>query len=373
MPAGMPSKPSGKIERVRVALGERSYDIVIGEGLLQQADVFLRPLGLGRRCLIISDTHVAPLYASSLMEVLRRGGYEPAMLTVPAGEASKSLRQAERLLEKLPGLRLDRQSFVVALGGGVVGDLAGFVAATYLRGIAFVQAPTSLLALVDSSVGGKVGVNLPQGKNLVGAFYQPRLVIADTATLKTLPKRELRSGFAEVIKYGAIADAAFFRWLEREYRQVLQLNSEALRKVVKRCCELKAKVVSADERESGLRAILNYGHTVGHAMEALVEYEGLLHGEAVAAGMCCAACLSVKHGGLKRAEACRLRDLIRASGLPTRLGRRFSPEALREAMRLDKKARGGKVRFVLLKRLGAAVVSDEVSDADVEEVLNVCR
>jgi len=369
----MSSRTTGKTERVRVALGERSYDIFIGDNLLDRAGELLQSLSLGKRGVVISDDNVAPIYAARLREALRRSGYDIELLTVPAGEASKSLRQASRVLEKLPSLRLDRQSFVVALGGGVVGDLAGFVAATYLRGIAFVQVPTSLLALVDSSVGGKTGVNLPQGKNLVGAFYQPRLVIADTATLKTLPKRELRSGFAEVIKYGAISDGAFFRWLERDYRRLLRLESASVRKAVRRCCELKAQVVSADEHESGLRAILNFGHTVGHAMEALVEYEGLLHGEAVAAGMCCAACLSVKRAGLKKADAMRLRALIKASGLPTHLGAQFTAEELIVAMRLDKKARAGKVRFVLLKRLGGTVLSDQVTDADVEEVLHVCR
>lgn len=360
---------TGKTERVRVPLGNRTYDIVIGEHLLERAAELMRPLALGRRGVIISDTNVAPLYANRL----RLDGYETTVLTVAAGEASKSLRQACRLLEKLPGLRLDRQSFVVALGGGVVGDLAGFVAATYLRGIHFIQVPTTLLALVDSSVGGKTGVNLPQGKNLVGAFYQPRLVIADLATLRTLPKRQLRAGFAEVIKYGAICEAAFFRWLERNYRRVLDLESAAIRRAVRRCCECKARVVSADEQESGLRAILNFGHTVGHAMETLLEYEGLLHGEAVSIGMCCAARLSVKRCGLKEAEAMRLRALLEASGLPTRLGERLRAETMLPAMRLDKKARAGKVRFVLLKRLGSAEVSDQVTDADVEEVLNVCR
>jgi len=367
--SGMSSQKTGKLQRVRVPLGERTYDILIGDNLLDRAAEFMKPLVLGKRGVIISDSNVAPLY----VERLRLDGYETALLTVPAGEASKSLRQASRLLEKLPSFRLDRQSFIIALGGGVVGDLAGFVAATYLRGINFIQIPTSLLALVDSSVGGKTGVDLPQGKNLVGAFYQPRLVIADTATLQTLPERELRAGFAEVIKYGAICDAAFFRWLEREYRRVLRLESDAIRKAVRRCCELKAKVVSADERESGLRAILNFGHTFGHAMEALVEYEGVLHGEAVAAGMCCGACLSVKRAALKEADATRLRSLIKASGLPAHLGPQFSGEEMLAAMRLDKKARAGKVRFVLLKRLGEAVLSDEVSDSDVEEVLNVCR
>lgn len=369
----MPLLKTGKLERVRVPLGDRSYDIFIGDNLLERAAEFMQPLALGRRGVIISDSNVAPRYARRLMDSLSRGGYDTALLTLPAGESSKSLQQAKRVLEHLPSQRLDRQSFIVALGGGVVGDLAGFVAATYLRGINFIQAPTSLLAFVDSSVGGKTGVNLPQGKNLVGAFYQPRLVIADTATLRTLPKRELRAGFAEVIKYGAICDAPFFRWLERDYRRVLRLEGGAVRKAVRRCCEWKARVVSADEHESGLRAILNFGHTIGHAMEAIVEYEGLLHGEAVAAGMCCAACLSVKHAGLNASDAARVRSLIKASGLPVRLASKFAVDLLLQAMRLDKKARAGKVRFVLLKRLGAAMVSDQVTDADIEEVLNVCR
>lgn len=364
---------TGKIEWVRVPLGERTYEILIGENLLERTARLIEPLALGQRGVVISDSNVVALYATRICEALRRGGREVTTLVIPAGEATKSLRQANRLLEKLPSLELDRQSFVVALGGGVVGDLAGFVAAVYLRGIQLIQVPTTLLAMVDSSVGGKTGVNLPQGKNLVGAFYQPRRVIADTATLRTLPKRELRAGFAEVIKYGAICDAAFFRWLERHYREVLRLERNAIRRAVRRCCELKAQVVSADERESGLRAILNFGHTVGHALETSAGYEGLLHGEAVAVGMCCAARLSVKRAGLKQEDALRLEALIKACGLPTRLGSRFRVETLRETMRLDKKARAGKVRFVLLKRLGAAFVSDEVTDADLEEVLRVCR
>jgi len=292
---------------------------------------------------------------------------------VPAGEVSKSLRQANRLFERLPSLGLDRQSFVIALGGGVVGDLAGFVAASYLRGLALVQMPTSLLAQVDSSVGGKVGVNLPQGKNLVGAFYQPRLVLADTSTLKTLPGKEMRAGFAEVIKHGAIRDPKFFAWLEQEYKHVLSLETEAVAHVVRRCCEIKAEVVSADERESGLRAILNFGHTLGHAMETLSEYSGLLHGEAISMGMHAAAQLSMMRGGLSEGEAKRLSGLLAASGLPTRLGKTFKPGELLEAARLDKKARDGKLRFVLLKRIGKAFVSDAVTDADLREVADVCR
>ena len=354
-------------------MGERSYDILIGKGVLSKAAEYLRPLKLGKRGVIITDANVEPLYAGALCDALGKGGFAAEVLSVPAGEASKSLRQANRLFEKLPSLGLDRHSFLIALGGGVVGDLAGFVAASYLRGIALVQVPTSLLAQVDSSVGGKTGVNLPQGKNLVGAFYQPKLVLADTDTLETLPERELRSGFAEVIKHGAIRDARFFGWLEREYKRVLALDPEAVAHVVRRCCEIKAEVVSADERESGLRALLNFGHTLGHAMETLSDYNGLLHGEAISMGMCCGARLSVKRAGLSEAEAQRLCGLIAASGLPTRLGKSFKLGELLEAARLDKKARDGKLRFVLLKCLGEAFVSDAVTDADLKEVVDVCR
>jgi 3-dehydroquinate synthase len=369
----MDSTKTGALQRVRVELGERSYDILIGKGLLSRAAEYLQPLKLGRRGVIITDTNVESRYAGPLCNALSKGGITAEVLSVPAGEASKSLRQAHRLFEKLPSLGLDRQSFVIALGGGVVGDLAGFVAASYLRGVALVQIPTSLLAQVDSYVGGKTGVNLPQGKNLVGAFYQPRLVLADLDTLATLPERELRSGFAEVIKHGAIRDAAFFEWLEREYKGVLTLHPDAVAHVVRRCCEIKAEVVSADERESGLRAILNFGHTIGHAMEALSEYVGLLHGEAIAMGMCCGARLSVMRAGLSEAEAGRLTTLIAAGGLPTKLGTRFKLDELLAAARLDKKARNGRLRFVLLKRLGEAVVSDGVTDTDLEEAANVCR
>jgi 3-dehydroquinate synthase len=369
----MTSTSAGALQRVRVELGDRSYEIIIGGGLLPRVGEFLQPLGFGKHGVIITDSNVEALYAGPLRDTLKRAGYDTKVLSVPAGEESKSLRQATRLLRRLPALGLDRQSFVLALGGGVVGDLAGFVAATYLRGLALVQVPTSLLAQVDSSVGGKVGVNLPQGKNLVGAFHQPRIVLADMDTLKTLPEHELRAGFAEVIKHGAIRDAEFFAWLERERNRILSLEPEAVAHAIRRCCEIKAEVVSADEREAGLRAILNFGHTIGHAMEALVEYVGLLHGEAIALGMYCTAKLSVKRAGLAEQEAQRLCDLIEAAGLPTRLGEQFALDDLMAAMRLDKKARGGKLRFVLLKRLGEAVVSDAVTDADIEEVVNECR
>jgi 3-dehydroquinate synthase len=359
--------------RVRVSLGERSYDILIGSGLLTRAAAHLKQAGLSRRGVIITDATVESLYAAPLQAALHAHGITTGLLAVPAGESSKSLRQAHRLLEQLPALGLDRKSFVMAVGGGMVGDLAGFVAGTYLRGLALVQVPTTLLAQVDSSVGGKTGVNLPQGKNLVGVFHQPRLVLADTDTLRSLPERELRAGFAEVIKYGAIYDADFFAWLERETAAALRLEPAAITRVVRRCCEIKGAVVSQDERESGLRGILNFGHTIGHAMEALADYTGLLHGEAVAMGMCAAAKLSVKRAGLPAGEAGRLERLIAASGLPTRLGQKYEMPALFEAMRLDKKAQAGQVRFVLLKRLGEALISDAVTEADVQEVVHECR
>jgi 3-dehydroquinate synthase len=358
---------------VRVELGERGYHICIGAGTLGGLGRFLQSLHMGKRGVIITDIRVGALYAETVKSSLAAAGFSCEVLDVPAGEASKSLRQANRLFEKLPGLGLDRTSFIVALGGGVVGDLAGFVAACYLRGIALVQVPTTLLAQVDSSVGGKVGVNLPQGKNLVGAFHQPKMVVVDTKTLETLPESELRAGFAEVIKTAAIYDASFFDWLEHNYDRVLGLDADAVSHAVQRCCEIKGAVVSQDEREGGLRAILNFGHTIGHAMEALVEYEGLLHGEAVAMGMRCAAELSVKHAGLSRKEADRLRRLMELSGLPVKLGGSFNMNQIRQAMNLDKKAQAGRLRFVLLKRLGAAVVTDTVTDEDIAEVIDVCR
>ena len=360
-------------KQVRVKLGERSYNIVIGRGLLQQAATFFKTAKLSQRGVIITDTTVAPLYAARLANALEAGGFTVTVVVIPAGELSKSLRQANRLLEKMPGLGLDRHSFVVGLGGGVAGDLAGFVAGTYLRGLAFVQVPTTLLAQVDSSVGGKTGVNLPQGKNLVGVFHQPRLVLADTSVLTTLPMRELRAGFAEVIKTGAIYDAKFFGWLEKNFRRVLRREPAALAETVRRCCEIKAAVVGADEREGGQRAILNFGHTIGHAMEALADYTGLLHGEAIAIGMNCAAQLSIRHTELPAADANRIVKLSQASGLPVRIGDGYNLADMRKAMRLDKKAVGGRLRFVLLQRLGRAVVSDAVTDSDIEEVVHECR
>src|SRR5271163_689954 len=267
---------------VAVSLGLRSYPIFIGGNLLPKLGRQCAKFRLGRRCAIISDRNVARRYAKKAMASLRAAGFDPVLITVPAGESSKSLQTVQTCCDQLARHRLERKSFIVALGGGVVGDLAGLVAAVYLRGIDFVQAPTTLLAQVDSSVGGKVGVNLPAGKNLVGAFYQPRFVLCDLNALATLPMRQFRSGLAEVIKYGIIRDAALFGRLEKDLGLLLKRDPAALAATVARCCEIKAEIVARDEREGGVRAILNFGHTIGHALEAISGYGKFLHGEAIA-------------------------------------------------------------------------------------------
>ncbi len=338
---------------VPVALAARSYEIVIGGGVNRQIGERCRALNLGTRCAIISDANVAPRYENALQTSLRASGFQPVAVTVPAGETAKSLKNVQRCYDQLAAHRLERKSFIVALGGGVVGDLAGFVAATYLRGIPFVQVPTTLLAQVDSSVGGKVGVNLSAGKNLVGSFYQPRLVLCDLNTLRTLPSREFRAGLAEVIKYGIIYDARLFARLERDLSKLLKLETKALAEIIARCCEIKAEVVSQDETESGLRAILNFGHTIGHALEAISRYGKYLHGEAISIGQVAAAELSAMQLGLSQCDVERITDLFRRAGLPTsvQLTKR-EMEKLFGAMRLDKKVSGGEIKFVLAKKIG---------------------
>lgn len=343
------------MQTVKVSLGERSYEIRVGAGLLARVGEWCRDLGLGRRCAVITDQRVAEHYLGLVGGALRGAGFGVVEVVVPAGEGAKRWAVVQRCQEHLAGGGLDRGSFVVALGGGVVGDLAGFVAATYMRGVAYVQVPTTLLAQVDSAVGGKVGINLRAGKNLVGAFHQPRMVVTDLETLRTLPEREYRSGLAEVVKYGAIADAGFFAELERSLEGLRGRDGAVLERVVTRCCEIKAGVVMEDEREGGRRAILNFGHTVGHALEVVTGYGRLLHGEAIAIGQAVEARLSVEVLGLGRWEQERLERLLRGAGLPTwRRWTREGVERLLAAMRVDKKVRDGKVRFVLLRELGRA-------------------
>jgi 3-dehydroquinate synthase len=340
---------------VKVPLGARSYSILIHPGLLARTGPECRKLSLGQRCAVISDRNVAPHFGEKVLASLRSAGFEPVLITIAAGEAAKSLKSVQSCYNQLAAHRLERRSFIVTLGGGVVGDLAGFVAATYLRGIPFVQVPTTLLAQVDSCVGGKVGVNLRTGKNLVGAFHQPHLVLCDLDTLRTLPEREFRAGLAEVIKYGIIYDAALFRRLERDLPKLLNLSPDVLAAVVARCCQIKATVVSQDETEGGLRAILNFGHTIGHAIESAVGYGKYLHGEAISIGQVAAAYLSETILGLPKRDVVRINNLLFAAGLPThiRLGPAQS-ERLLAAMKLDKKVSGGEIKFVLAERIGKA-------------------
>ena len=355
------------MQTVRVALGDRSYPVHIGTGLLGCADLVL-PAGPFRRAAIVTNDTVAPLYLGPFAAALEAAGVACTRIVVPDGEDHKDWPTLNAVFDALLEHRCDRQTAIVALGGGVIGDLAGFAAATYQRGVPFVQVPTTLLAQVDSSVGGKTAINHPRGKNMVGAFYQPRVVLADMDTLATLPDRELRAGLAEVIKHGAIRDANLFSWLETNVDRLLAREPDALAHVVKRSVEIKAQVVAADERESGERALLNFGHTFGHAIEAALGYGTWLHGEAVAAGMALAGELSVRVGLLDRAELERLVRLLERTGLPA------APPPLSEhewlgRMGTDKKARDGELRFVLLHGLGAAGVHGDVGSEAVREVL----
>jgi 3-dehydroquinate synthase len=355
---------------VNVPLGTRSYSILIGQGLLSQLGSECQKLELGQRCAVICDRHVAPLFGATTEKSLRTAGFDPVRITVSAGETAKSLKTVQRCYDELAAHRLERKSFVVALGGGVVGDLAGFVAATYLRGVPFVQVPTTLLAQVDSSVGGKVGVNLKAGKNLVGAFHQPKLVLCDLDALKRLPSRQFRAGLAEVIKYGIIYDADLFQRLERDLPELLKLSPELLAEVVARCCEIKADVVGQDETETGLRAILNFGHTIGHAIENSIGYGKYLHGEAISIGQIAAARLSAGLLGLAARDVERIRGVFDRAGLPTRL-RLSAPQRRRllEAMKLDKKVSAGEVKFVLADSIGKVRWGQKVPEPLIKETL----
>jgi len=355
------------METVRVALGERSYPIHVGAGALDAAELYRPHLGAGRVA-VITNPVVAPLYLERVRAALARAGAQAFEVLVEDGEQAKSWASLERVLDALLAARLGRDGVVVALGGGVVGDLAGFAAAVYQRGIGFLQLPTTLLAQVDSSVGGKTAINHARGKNLVGAFHQPAAVIADVAALATLPERELRAGVAEVIKHGFALDAGLVDWLEANLDALLARELGALAHVVRRSCELKAAVVAADERERGRRAVLNLGHTFGHAIEAGAGYGKWLHGEAVAAGMVMAADLSVRVGLLNAADAARVRALVLRAGLPTR-GPALAPERYLELMALDKKAARGRMRFILLERIGHAVVHGDLDERLVRDVL----
>jgi 3-dehydroquinate synthase len=351
------------MESLSVALGSRTYPIHIGSGLIASAELYAPHLA-GARVAIVTNTVVAPLY----LKAVKQATAAVAEIIVPDGEQTKSWQTLNQIFDALLSARCGRDTLIIALGGGVVGDLAGFAAAVYQRGVPFIQVPTTLLAQVDSSVGGKTAINHPAGKNMIGAFHQPRAVISDVATLDSLPERELRSGLAEVIKHGLALDAAFVEWLESNIEKVLKKDRAALVHAVRRSCELKARIVAEDERESGARALLNFGHTFGHAIEAGTGYGAWLHGEAVAAGMVMAAELSQLMGHLKKTEVGRVRELLKRAGLPV-AGPALAPERLMELMALDKKAAKGRTRFVLLEALGRAALRADVDDAAVRRAI----
>ena len=354
------------MRQLEVALGARSYPIHIGAGALHAAAVW-RPAIRGKHVLVLSNTTVAPLYLDAVLDGLQ--GLDTRSLILEDGEEFKTFANVARVLDALAGMGASRDATLIALGGGVIGDIGGFAAACWMRGIEFLQMPTTLLAMVDSSVGGKTGVNLPAGKNLVGAFHQPRAVIADTQTLATLPRREYLAGLAEVVKYGAIGDVPLFEWIEAHADALLARDGETLVEAIARSCSCKAGVVARDEREQGERALLNFGHTFGHAIEAEAGYGRWLHGEAVAIGMVLAAQLSARLGRAPVADATRLRVLLERLGLPTRLAADGPPERLLQRMRLDKKSVSGDLRLVLWTGLGAADVVAGVDEALVQELL----
>ncbi|HEV3258037.1 MAG TPA: 3-dehydroquinate synthase [Gemmataceae bacterium] len=357
---------------VRVNLGPHSYDITVTSGDAKGLGPFARQRARGQRALVVTDERVRP-HAEASALALGGSGFETTVVVMPPGESQKSLAAASDLYDCLADAHADRQTLVVAVGGGVIGDLAGFVAATYTRGLPLLMVPTTLLAMVDSAVGGKVGVNHPKAKNLIGAFHQPVGVWIDTATLETLPDREYRSGLAEVVKYGVILDPELFGYLEDHTDAVLRREAGAVRHVVGRCCRLKADIVERDEREeSGLRMVLNYGHTFAHAFETAAGYGGWLHGEAVAAGMVCASRLAERHGLIPAELTQRQERLLAEFGLPTRPGTWPAADLL-ATMRSDKKTLAGRLRFVLPRRLGEVVLCDDIPEAEVVGVLKEAR
>jgi 3-dehydroquinate synthase len=356
---------------LNVELGDRSYPIAIGRGLLDDTALLNRHIGsAGSKVAIVTNTTVAPLYLDKIAGPLRAAGREVVPIILRDGEEYKNWESLNEVFDALLANKCDRKTTLVALGGGVIGDMTGFAAATYMRGVPFVQIPTTLLAQVDSSVGGKTGINHPLGKNMIGAFYQPRAVIADTATLDTLPARELSAGLAEVIKHGAILDAGFFDWIEANIAKLVARDHAALAHAIARSCEIKADVVARDEREGGLRAVLNFGHTFGHAIEAGMGYGTWLHGEAVGCGMVMAADLSRRLGLIDAAAVERVRKLVEAAGLPV-VAPDLGVERWIELMEVDKKNEGGAIKFILLKPLGSPSITNAPRD-QLEATLKAC-
>ncbi|MFB3894705.1 MAG: 3-dehydroquinate synthase [bacterium] len=360
--------PASNHKKIMVKLAKRSYPIYIEPGLLTQIHRYIKKLSIGKQIALITNPTVGNLYAETVKSELCQAGLQPVIFAIPDGEWYKNLDVVRDLYSRLLEQGFDRNSAIVALGGGVIGDLAGFVAATYLRGIPFIQIPTTLLAQVDSSVGGKVGVNLLEGKNLVGSFYQPILVLIDPTVLTTLPERELKSGLAEVIKHGVIYDTAFFGWLEKNIPQILDLDLQCLTTIIARSCEIKAEVVSLDEIEHGLRAILNFGHTIGHAIETLTGYERYRHGEAVAIGMVAAGKLAQSITRFNPQESIRLINLINATGLPTAIPNLAISKFLDTIYR-DKKITNHMLRMVLPQKLGQVKIINDISEKQIIQTI----
>lgn len=354
--------------KLEVGLEERSYPIIIEAGCLKNVGEDLKKRNIAKRFAVISDDRVAELYGDVLMGSLAEGGLEAELITFPQGESSKNLNTLGELASSLASKGYDRKDGIIGFGGGVVGDIAGFLASCYMRGIEFVQIPTTLLAQVDSSVGGKTGVDIPEGKNLVGAFYQPKAVYIDPTVLQTLPAEELLGGLAEVLKYGVIRDAEFFRFLKEKRKEILNLDLQVLEKTIKICCEIKAEVVSEDEREGGVRRILNYGHTIGHAVEGASDYT-IIHGLAVSIGMVAAAKLAVMNGLLAETEKDRIVDLIREYDMPTQVPPELDRVRIKKYLLTDKKTVGGEVFYVLPSRIGDTQITSQVTEEQVDEVL----
>ncbi|WP_036483303.1 3-dehydroquinate synthase [Myxosarcina sp. GI1] len=356
---------------ITVSLPQTSYQIDIASGSLNQLGKQMQKLGVGKKVLVVSNPEIFDYYGDTCINSLQNNGFETFTHLIPAGEQYKNLRSIEQIYDTALTNRIERSSTLVALGGGVIGDMTGFAAATWLRGVNFVQVPTTLLAMVDASVGGKTGVNHPQGKNLIGAFYQPKLVAIDPDVLKTLPEKEFRAGIAEVIKYGVIWDEDLFTKLEQAEHidNFSAIAPEFLQTILVRSCQAKADVVSQDEKEAGLRAILNYGHTIGHAVESLTNYQQFVHGEAVAIGMVAAGKIAVRMGLWTKAEAARQDKLIAKAGLPLDIPSQLKIDDILETIKSDKKVKAGKVRFILPTKIGAVTITDRSTSELIKEAL----
>ena len=357
---------------LRVELGDNSYPLVVGTGLLNNIGELLIPHTKSNKVLIVSDAYVKTRYMPIVLKSLKDTGLDVRTIEVPVGEESKSLVQFSRIQDSLVEHQLDRGSMLIALGGGVIGDLAGFAAAVYMRGIPYVQIPTTLQAQVDASVGGKTAINHPKGKNLIGAFHQPKLVVIDVDTLKTLPQRDIRAGLIEVIKMGVIRDEPLFEKVEENLEAILNLEDMTLIEIISQACVNKAEIVAKDEKESGLRMVLNYGHTFGHALEALTHYNTYRHGEAVSIGMNCAAQLATNLRMFSETDFQRQRTLLKRAKLPITFPSDLNPEALCNTMYLDKKTLGGKLRLILPTRIGEVVIRDDIDDRHVLQAISQC-